>query len=510
METIQRRKVSQTAEIASSSPSVTTTETGKDSFSNSNALAASLVLPFFILLAFGGKLDCFPYNIYVIIDLLSIGRASFLIVSFGAIVCYIFDLLGAIEATLLSIFVTLITLWMSLVYAARFLLQTSLLNLSMTGVFGFVVLYIFLVLSGYFHSIRISFEGAFVIIEKILFTTLPLISSTIITWFFCLEVPVLDLSLCFSTVYFIHIYFLGQPRSSSLSSIYQNSNYILNNKIITQLYVLPIIISFILYVALHHNVLSSTFNMLNNLLICVLLPSILVTICIEHHINYWSDRVQLKMIQYCHIAKTVAVFLLLICLQNHSFFYDLKIYSGYREPYASLIFVNTIIGTISAIYIHENYTQPYLQEMKEDITQSRDSNLGRKLFYADIAENISIILATLSIGMLLRLPSILFVFCVLCIRINVFFTRSSLRNRYLARTIFITAASITAFAVSLTFTTNTLGIATIVSFPVYLLPRIYPTRVPGVLEFIHGAIQLDFFYAYRVLHLRSCSSSPAE
>ena len=294
--------------------------------------------------------------------------------------------------------------------------------------------------------------------EKVLFATLPLLSTCILTWFLCIEIPVLDLSLCFSTIYFIHIYFLGKPRSHQLYSISHSSIHILNSKIMIQLYALPIVISIILHIVIHHNVLSSTFTMLNNLMISILVPTILMIICFEHHIEYWPSRIESMTIYYCHISKSIAILLFLICLQNHSFFYDLKIYSGVKEPYVSMIFILAIICTTFTIYVHENYTLPYLNEMKEDITQSSHSTLGRKLLYADIAENSGILLATLSVGSLLRLPSILFVFGVLCIRINFFFTRSSLKNRHIAKSIFIIAAAITAFAVSLSFTSNTLGI----------------------------------------------------
>ena len=375
-----------------------------------------------------------------------LGKNAILTLSFGALICFIFDLLGAIEATLLSVFLTLAILWVNLIYTSRFILKESILNISYSALFGTILFSAFLLISSYFHLFQIHFEFLCLKIHFFLLISLPALAAPILSWFLVHQFPDLDLSLCFSFIYFIYAFILHSNTSIRISS----SQYLF-------IYTFPLLISPILYLSLHHNVLSSVRNHLLSLSTAFFFPLLIALYSFNvSHLNSFSSSTRSQVKAFIPALKLIASVLLLISLQNHNFFTDLKIYSGYKEPFASLLLLSSFFFTSLAFHIDQHYVQSYILQLKEDITLDSNSRVARHLFVADIAENIAIIIASLAFGLLLRLPPSIFIFCILCVRINFFFSRSSFKNRRLARYLFTLGAASTAVSIVLSFSEDTL------------------------------------------------------
>ena len=143
------------------------------------------------------------------------GRPALLALCFGSLVSYIFDIMGSVEGTLISILVTGLGLWSTVVWSARLILSESMFNFSVVIVMGVLLFEVFIVICAQFRSLLTEFDSLFYFLEMQMFATIPLLCSTIITWFICVEIPSLDFPLCFSTSYFLYVMWVCQPRRSS-------------------------------------------------------------------------------------------------------------------------------------------------------------------------------------------------------------------------------------------------------------------------------------------------------
>lgn len=82
----------------------------------------------------------------------------------------------------MSVIITLIAIWATVMWAARFLLLETLMNFFLVFVLGFVLIYLFFILAGEFRTLRLEFESLFYMVETLMFLTLPLLAASITTW----------------------------------------------------------------------------------------------------------------------------------------------------------------------------------------------------------------------------------------------------------------------------------------------------------------------------------------
>mmetsp|Transcript_28966 Transcript_28966/g.29311 ORF Transcript_28966/g.29311 Transcript_28966/m.29311 type:complete len:1124 (+) Transcript_28966:147-3518(+) len=307
-------------------------------FQYGSLLMQGLSLPIIVCFAFGG-------------------RPALIALCFGTLISYIFDLLGTLEATLVSITVTLMVIWGSLVWAARNLLQDSILNIFMILLLAIVLFFTFIAISSHFRTLRIEMDSIFFFLEPLLFANISLISSTVLTWFLCVELPVLDLPICFCTIYFVYLLIYSKPRhpSSFTPSPLKDDEkpiYILTTPVLQLLYFLPVIISPILHISLHYNVLETSWSRATGIFISIIYPSLLMIVVAENQINYWaaSDR---KTVSYLlSVAKLVSALCLVLALQSNPILDDLKIFSGLQEPVVSYVISGAIFLLFAAVYSH--------------------------------------------------------------------------------------------------------------------------------------------------------------
>ena len=295
-------------------------------------LLYALTIPLIIMLAFGG-------------------RPALLVLAFGAIVAYIFDILGSPEGTLMVALVTVLGIWASLAWAARVLLKQSIFNFIILGVMGILLAFVYLVLASLFKSIRTEFESTLHFLETLMFSTLPLLCACLITWFVCVEVPSLDVPTMLSSTYFVYTLVLCRPRPSS-GSVQGGAGAVCNvmtPRIALAMYLLPIYLCPCIHAGFNHHALyraamTGSVSKLSGLAASGLFPLLLMSQAALSHnyhaslngINRGGINLVTSMLQ---MTKLVAISCLLFCLQAHPYFADLKRASGLPEPAASLLFV---------------------------------------------------------------------------------------------------------------------------------------------------------------------------
>lgn len=227
---------------------------------------------------------------------------------------------------------------------------------------GFVLFSLFMAVMGSFRSLRNEFDSFFFFTETMLFATTPLVAATILTWFLCLEAPVLDLPSTFSVCYFIYMITLSKPRPCSFpvsAQVTKDPNnrhkcLVLPLHILQVMYAVPVFVSPILHVASKFNVLSGTLSSLVSLAISVLFPSLLMLFCVEQQIEHWPRSSSDEVLTAVGTAKIVNAALLFACLQDHPLLDDIKSFSGLSDTLSSAAICAAAVLLALAVYIRRS------------------------------------------------------------------------------------------------------------------------------------------------------------
>ena len=181
-------------------------------------------------------------------------------------------------------------------------------------------------------------------------TTIPLISSTILTWFIAVEFPSLDLSFAFTICYFGYCQLLLPPRPSShpsaknsLITHWGGGPYVLSLPMVIGVYLTPIILCPALHLTMHHAVtMSSSIHKLFHFGLSCLFPILTVILSAERHLQYWPEVERPVISSLFFLFKILVTLGLTLCLQTNEFLEDIKDFSGLQEPYASIVFLLTL------------------------------------------------------------------------------------------------------------------------------------------------------------------------
>lgn len=362
-------------------------------FRYSSLITYALSIPLMILLAFGGKY-------------------TLLILAFGSLLSFIFDILGSIEGSLMTAMITILGLWTSLVWAARLILKQSLSNFTILGVMGVILSYTFLHIASAYRAMRIEFDSSFYFIETLMFATLPLLSSVIITWFICIEIPALDIPIVLSTVYFAYVLILCHPRQSSapvaiVSAREQHERRVKNvlaPSMALMVYAVPVFCSPIVHAAAHHHAIYRSFTTgalhpIADVAISACYPLLLMCIAAEHQISYFSLKPDIFTMGIS-VLKTVTFCALLFCLQAHPYFEEIKALSKLAEPYATLLYM--AVGTLTAIGIALQHSASFNTSLSyASASPRKQSSLVRRVVTSSIAGAVCGLL-----GVAVRLPKL--------------------------------------------------------------------------------------------------------
>ena len=203
------------------------------------------------------------------------------------------------------------------------------------------MLYTFFISAGSFRTLLLEFEGIFYRMERVMFSTIPLLGASITTWFLCVELPSIDLPTCFSFTYAMHLLVLGSPTPSSQTSMATLSSHtpklVLSRDEILTVYAAPIFYTPMLYIFVHHNVLSIDFGLICGLSESFAFSALLVLLCAERQMEYW-DATQVDTVRaYLGYGKLLLAGILFFCVQRHPLFNELKAFAGLGDLMSTVL-----------------------------------------------------------------------------------------------------------------------------------------------------------------------------
>lgn len=213
------------------------------------------------------------------------------------------------------------------------------MNLPLIPVFGMVLLFAFLHLLSHFHAVIQDFPRIVHLAYQIMFTTIPLVASTLISVYLCEEVASFELSTVFVVVYAFYSYWLCRPRTIYLpdttkvaarigTNAYFVERTVLPHHIYKAIYALPVVFSLIIHLSLYHSTLGISRAAASSLLQAGLFPTMLMLMIYKRHFpeEFKFDRVIL--------AAGIGYILAIV---DHPVFDDLRQFSGFPKALATHI-----------------------------------------------------------------------------------------------------------------------------------------------------------------------------
>ena len=241
---------------------------------------------------------------------------------------------------------------------------------------GVLLFYCYIIAMSQFRSLRSEFDSAFYFFEQVIFATLPLFASVILSWFICVEIPdVVDMSICFSTIYYLYSLVLLHPRLSSHPNIAinavqaasdQGSNskpalpYVLHTNVVKAVYMVPVVLCPVVYISMHYNILTyGNFAQFISLFMSLILPVLYMTLLIEQQLQYFpslysanKEKLNKTLLSTLGTLKLVIAMLLFICVQDHPLFDDIKSFSGFDEDVASAAICFMMLLLMFAVFVY--------------------------------------------------------------------------------------------------------------------------------------------------------------
>jgi hypothetical protein len=227
--------------------------------------------------------------------------------------------------------------WGSLLFAGRYLLQDNFLaHTPLLLTFAVLIVWVLILISSGFRAVRNEFDSFLMYAESLMFSTLPIACSAIVTWCLCVEMPYLEVSLVFPVVYALYMLLLGAPRKSNFVSAAPITAgeragvwpYIISEGNVVALLVLPCIVNPLLFIVAHRNVLSEFIERVEELLLSVAVPGLLMLTVAERHIGYWpTDAMKRSYLRYFELGRTGLLVVALFGVKDHHFFDSMKVFS---------------------------------------------------------------------------------------------------------------------------------------------------------------------------------------
>jgi len=264
-------------------------------------------------------------------------------------------------------------LLVSFIWAAKSMLNESSLNFSAVIIVAVMLCEIYIILSTYFSAVQNEFGPILPMLETIISSSLPLIASSLLTWFFCAEIPSLDIVIFFSVCYFFHTQLICRPKYVSRYGYSTKKDdkgdvdgkvLLIPLRIMKTVYVLPVIVSFAIHLAVHHNVLSTGRTWIVNTAVAIFLPTILMCYSAMQQIEYWPIEQRESVTFRLRLCIYFVCALFLLAGQDHPIFDELKSFSGLPTPIPSILLLGSIFSVFIALILYR--MQSKIQKLKED------------------------------------------------------------------------------------------------------------------------------------------------
>jgi hypothetical protein len=312
----------------------------------------------------------------------------------------------------------------------------SYLNIVVFFVMGLSVLLIYLTTLAHFNTMLFDVGIFAQTMLQLIFTTLPLIYSTLLAGILCVEIPEFDIITCFNIFYFLYTYLFCRPRKIYRGGQLAQAGFqitrqripiatqLLDRSLIELVLNTPIQLSILTHIAIHYQLPMTNISRWYQFVYAIGLPRFLMGFCfIEQLTAREREKTQqpsTAVIDRYHTQSEVAFilgsFAVASTLPNHSLFDEIKSFYGKPEPIPSILLSN--IGILIAIAINiSRYAQSHKLYMRdqEELFQEGSSSLSSSSvsaiswkdkclsIVAKILLNIVIAMITMLLSIIIRL-----------------------------------------------------------------------------------------------------------
>eukprot|EP01031_Cornospumella_fuschlensis_P032124 gene32124-38858_t len=257
------------------------------------------------------------------------------------------------------------------------------------------------------HALHVAFQ--------IMFATLPIVASSIISVYLCEEVSAFELPVVFSFVYAVYLYFFGFPRVNLVQEIIKHRDALKVKRSISfteRLFIQPVVleamsmlavpVSLLLSFSLHYNIPLTSRQATASLMQSIFLPALLVFLCMKSHLPHCMHlSEEVKERRRARYDSNIAVFAgaLGVNMMDHPILDDVKVLGELDEDNASIVFLALIASaTLSYIFIRKIQV---LQSREEDLPQAPRSAVWTQIYRVSslVSTSLTAGLLSLLIGM---------------------------------------------------------------------------------------------------------------
>lgn len=245
------------------------------------------------------------------------------------------------------------------------------LNFSVIILMWMVLIFGVLVSCNYFVGVAKEMNIVLEVMDQLIFATLPLLAASIGSWFLCVEIPSLDLLLCFNGIYFVYMLFLGIPRPTTpepkksgktspttVPSAAQSTQVMLPPHLLVLMYAIPVVVTILMHIAVHHNVLMTTHTRITNFVLSVVISCLLMAFCaykqllplVQARAGGGSQGNDLpKLLDGATFLLSTA---LIYCLESHPMLDELKSFSDLSDEAAGycIMAATALVGLAFAVH----------------------------------------------------------------------------------------------------------------------------------------------------------------
>ena len=315
--------------------------TGDEFFRNS--IINALVPPGLILVLFGGE-----------------NTAITLCVS--TLCAYVVDLIGYMEGSVVTLTCMFGAIFISILLASKHIITEGVIYLPFIASFGVLLSYWFFVILMHFPGLLSEADGFMPSLQVGMMSTLPLLCSTIITWYICTQLQVIDLGICFSICYFLYMMYFTTTTANSDKLTANSPLSCLCANTLKYMYAAPVMYSMVLFIVLHHHVIAiqSISDTVFSFTTALSIPVILMCYCAEVHLRQ-PKCVEFIDIMSVKIIKTIGMICLLMCQYDNPYLEDIKVFSKLHDTYANILFIIGVLSLVTIMWFSNNRGERIVQ-----------------------------------------------------------------------------------------------------------------------------------------------------
>ena len=322
---------------------------GDDLFRNS--IIISLIPPCLILVLFGGK-------------------GTVITICLTSLCAYVVDLIGYMEGSVVTLTCMFGAVFVSILHASKHIISEGVIYLPFIIIFGILLSYCFFAILMHFPGLLTEADNFMQVVHLNLLSSLPLLCSSIITWYLCTQIQEIDLGVCFSICYFLYTMYLTLPGSTS-GTDRAGSQFPLNclsENMLQYVYSIPILFSMVFYVVLHHHVIAaqSVLSSLVDFVAAVAIPTVLMAYCAEIHVQQRQHK-RFVDAQTVGTIKSIAMMCLLLCQYDNPFLEDIKAFSKLSDFVANALFIVGSVSLVTAMWFSSNRAAPPVQDSDDTV-----------------------------------------------------------------------------------------------------------------------------------------------